>query len=165
MLFVLPVSRRVNSLSHHVRLLIHPSITVDARSVTSPAENEEKFFSGAIFWSWLIVQFCSLDLAPATAPYCECPVLNRRRFTGFRECDTSGWQENERELKCADTIGTVLVPFPGLKYKYIPNKTYESNFIKQHSETVIMIYYASRPSPPRTPSLLSAFQASPVPAP
>jgi len=45
-----------------------------------------------------------------------------------------------RERKCADTIGTV----PGLaisndKMKiYFPNKIYGSNFIKQHSETVMV---------------------------
>jgi len=45
------------------------------------------------------------------------------------------------ERKCADTIGTVLVPmswpFPTLKYKYISQiKIHGSNFIKQHSEAV-----------------------------
>ena len=48
-----------------------------------------------------------------------------------------------RERKCADTIGTV----PGLaisndKMKiYFPNKIYGSNFIKQHSETVMVWNY------------------------
>jgi len=50
-----------------------------------------------------------------------------------------------KEQNCADTIGTVLFPwsgrflFPMLKYKYIFfEKIYGSNFIKQHSETVIV---------------------------
>ena len=50
-----------------------------------------------------------------------------------------------KEQNCVDTIGTVLVPwsgrflFPMLKYKYIFfEKIYGSNFIKQHSETVIV---------------------------
>jgi len=49
-----------------------------------------------------------------------------------------------RERKCADTIGTVLVPcmgwpFPVLKYKYFfSNKIYGSNFIERHSETAMV---------------------------
>jgi len=51
---------------------------------------------------------------------------------------------DNRERKCADTTDTVLVPcmgwpFTRLKYKYIfSNKIQGSNFIKQHSETVIV---------------------------
>ena len=48
-----------------------------------------------------------------------------------------------RECKCADTIGTVLVTWAGHLQcyninigPYFSNKTYGSNFIKQHSETV-----------------------------
>jgi len=48
-----------------------------------------------------------------------------------------------REQKCADTIGTVLVPWAGHFQRknnnvFFPYKiyVYGSNFIKQHSETV-----------------------------
>jgi len=44
------------------------------------------------------------------------------------------------ERKSADTNGTALVPWAGIsnakKSNYFSNKTYESNFIKQHSETL-----------------------------
>jgi len=47
-----------------------------------------------------------------------------------------------RELKCADTIGTVPVPwavyFNAKILIYFSNKMYGSNFIKQHSETVVV---------------------------
>jgi len=45
-----------------------------------------------------------------------------------------------RERKCADTIGTVPVPWAGhFQCKNIfLTKIYESSFIKQHSETVIV---------------------------
>ena len=42
-----------------------------------------------------------------------------------------------RERKCADTVGTVLVPCMGWPFpvlKYFPNKMCGGNFIKQHSE-------------------------------
>ena len=47
------------------------------------------------------------------------------------------------ERNCADTIGTVLVPSAGhFQCQYIniffSNKIYESNFIKQHPETVMV---------------------------
>jgi len=50
---------------------------------------------------------------------------------------------SNRERKCADTVGTELVPraawpFPMLKYKYFSNKIYRSNFIEQHMETVMV---------------------------
>ena len=47
-----------------------------------------------------------------------------------------------RELKCADTIGTVpvrwAVYFNAKILIYFSNKMYGSNFIKQHSETVVV---------------------------
>ena len=47
-----------------------------------------------------------------------------------------------RERKYADTIGTVLIPWAGhfhAKIKmYFSNKIYDSIFIKQHSETVMV---------------------------
>jgi len=42
-----------------------------------------------------------------------------------------------RERKCADTIGTVLVPITSAKI-YFSHEIYESNFIKQHSETAMV---------------------------
>ena len=50
-----------------------------------------------------------------------------------------------KERKCADTIGTVLPCwFPGLAISnaiiqiFFSNKIYGNNFIKQHSETVMV---------------------------
>jgi len=47
-----------------------------------------------------------------------------------------------RERKCADTVGTVLVPsvlaISSAKIDIFSNKIYGSNFIKQHSETVMV---------------------------
>jgi len=69
-----------------------------------------------------------IRFAPPSSPpdRCRCVVCRR----------------GHRERKCADTIGTVLVPWIGLpilKYKYIfSNKIHGSNFIKQHSETVMV---------------------------
>ena len=49
------------------------------------------------------------------------------------------------ERKCADTIGTVLVPWAGISIAeieiYFSNKIYRSNFVKQHSETVMVWNY------------------------
>jgi len=41
-----------------------------------------------------------------------------------------------RERKCADTIGTVPVPWAEVAISSA--KIYGSNFIKQHSETVVV---------------------------
>ena len=47
-----------------------------------------------------------------------------------------------RERRCADTIGTVPVPWVGHFLNiYFSNKLYGSNFIKQHSETVMVWNY------------------------
>jgi len=49
--------------------------------------------------------------------------------------------DTTRERKRADTTGRVPVgwPFPTLKYRYIfKNKIYGSDFIKQHSDTVMV---------------------------
>jgi len=47
-----------------------------------------------------------------------------------------------RERKCADIVGTVLVPWAGRfqcqNINIFSNKKYGSNFIKQHSETVMV---------------------------
>jgi len=47
-----------------------------------------------------------------------------------------------RERMCADTTGIVPVPWTGdfnaKILMYISNKIYGSNFVKQHSETVIV---------------------------
>jgi len=47
------------------------------------------------------------------------------------------------ERKCADTIGTVPVPWAGHSINakilmYFSNKIYGTDFIKQHSETVMV---------------------------
>ena len=47
------------------------------------------------------------------------------------------------ERKCADTIGTVPVPWAGHSinakiFMYFSNKIYGTDFIKQHSETVMV---------------------------
>ena len=41
-----------------------------------------------------------------------------------------------RERKCADTVGTVPVPWAG--HYRCPNKIYGSNFFEQHSEAVMV---------------------------
>jgi len=62
----------------------------------------------------------------------------------FQRCSPAPVRWLYRERKCADTLGTVPVPrmrwpFPMLKYKYIFSaKIHGSNFIKQHSETVMV---------------------------
>ena len=45
-----------------------------------------------------------------------------------------------RERQCADTIGTVLVPWAGQFqcWNYFSYKIYGSSFIKQHSETIMV---------------------------
>ena len=54
-----------------------------------------------------------------------------------------------RERKCADTIGTVLVPSAARLFQwrninigvYVSNKIHGSSFINQHSETVVVWNY------------------------
>jgi len=50
---------------------------------------------------------------------------------------------SNRKRKCADTVGTVLVPWAGhfQSLIYFSNKLYESNFIKQLWETVMVRNY------------------------
>ena len=64
----------------------------------------------------------------------------------FRSVQFSSCVVNSRERKCADTIGTVLVRWAGhFQYwnikSFFSNKIYLSNFIKQHSETVMVWNY------------------------
>jgi len=51
---------------------------------------------------------------------------------------------SNRERKCADTIGTVPVPWVAISNAkiliYFSNKICGSNFIKQHSETIVMVW-------------------------
>ena len=77
-----------------------------------------------------------------------------RRATDGRSYSASSWNKSKgllqsapryRERKCADTTGTVPVPWIGhfqcWNTDIFPNKIYESSFIKQHSETVMVWNY------------------------
>ena len=63
---------------------------------------------------------------------CSCPP-------GFNGLDSHG---THGERKCADTVGTVLVPWAGhfqcWNTNMFSNEIYGSNFITQHSETVVV---------------------------
>jgi len=80
-------------------------------------------------------------LGPANRPFAfesNSNRISKLRRSLFKRATGSTFY---MERKCADTIGTVLVPmswpFPTLKYKYISQiKIHGSNFIKQHSEAV-----------------------------
>jgi len=67
--------------------------------------------------------------------YCQKTSTDFRRYHFFYH----------RERKRADTIGTVPVPWAGYSNAkiliYFSNKIYGSNFIKQHSETIMVLNY------------------------
>ena len=92
-----------------------------------------------------------------TAVAVKCPVGGQRlaNMVGVYTCHDGVWNPFRprsclglyRERNCADTVGTVLVPwadhFQNAKIQiYFSNEIYGSNFFKQHSETVMILKLA-----------------------
>ena len=110
-----------------------------------PGQISRRFLASENYSLWAIVWCCLCD--PTFSRFSRTPTCDDRQTDGrtetghgcYRGCIAS--RGNNRERKCANTIGTVWIPWAGhLKcYNiniYFSNKIYGSNFIKQHSETV-----------------------------